>query len=174
MQVLNADTTHGHDLLPLEIGGFCPVEVTRSGAIIPADRALGLLRHDGRNYGFASAANAAAFAKDPQGMLQAVTRLARDHAHLIELLQLQSAFAAAGLGDGEGAAAAAPVRCDGGTQTEVHPMESNVVEGYEWNEWELRRKALKLANLRQKTTHSTQTHNSNFRRTNETQVYLPK
>lgn len=30
------------------------------------------------------------------------------------------------------------------------------------------------ANLRSKKTHSTQTHESNYRRANETQVYLPK
>ena len=45
---------------------------------------------------------------------------------------------------------------------------------YEWNEWEMRRKAIKLANLRKCVTHSTQTVFSNFKRENETQVYLPK
>lgn len=39
----------------------------------------------------------------------------------------------------------APVtKCDSGTQTDTHFMESNIVKSYEWNEWELRRKALKL------------------------------
>jgi hypothetical protein len=31
-----------------------------------------------------------------------------------------------------------------GTQTDTHILESNMVKSYEWNEWELRRKALKL------------------------------
>ena len=31
-----------------------------------------------------------------------------------------------------------------GTQTDTHFMESNIVKSYEWNEWELRRKAIKL------------------------------
>jgi hypothetical protein len=31
-----------------------------------------------------------------------------------------------------------------GTQTDTHILESNMVKTYEWNEWELRRKALKL------------------------------
>ena len=35
-------------------------------------------------------------------------------------------------------------KCDMGIQTEVHPIESNIVKSYEWNEWELRRKAIKL------------------------------
>lgn len=33
---------------------------------------------------------------------------------------------------------------DAGTQTDTHFLESNIVASYEWNEWELRRKALKL------------------------------
>lgn len=35
-------------------------------------------------------------------------------------------------------------KCDTGTQTDTHFMESNIVKSYEWNEWELRRKAIKL------------------------------
>ena len=31
-----------------------------------------------------------------------------------------------------------------GTQTDTHILESNIVKTYEWNEWELRLKALKL------------------------------
>lgn len=39
----------------------------------------------------------------------------------------------------------APVtKCDMGTQTDVHFLESNIVQSYVWNEWELRRKAIKL------------------------------
>ena len=38
-------------------------------------------------------------------------------------------------------------KCDMGMQTEVHPIESNIVKSYEWNEWELRRKAIKLVSV---------------------------
>ena len=42
----------------------------------------------------------------------------------------------------------APVKkADCGTQTDTHFMESNIVKTYEWNEWELRRKAIKLVIL---------------------------
>lgn len=33
---------------------------------------------------------------------------------------------------------------DCSAQTELHPLESNIDRSYEWNEWELRRKAIKL------------------------------
>lgn len=35
-------------------------------------------------------------------------------------------------------------KSDSSTQTEIHPLETNIVKSYEWNEWELRRKAIKL------------------------------
>ena len=34
-----------------------------------------------------------------------------------------------------------------GTQTDTHILEHNIVKDYEWNEWELRRKALKMVFL---------------------------
>ena len=49
----------------------------------------------------------------------------------------------------------APVtKCDSGTQTDTHFMESNIVKSYEWNEWELRRKALKLVSWKLDTYRS--------------------
>lgn len=35
-------------------------------------------------------------------------------------------------------------KCESGTQTDVHPVETNIVRTYEWNAWELRRKAIGL------------------------------
>ena len=35
-------------------------------------------------------------------------------------------------------------KCDSGTQTDTHILEANIAKSYEWNEWELRRKAIKL------------------------------
>ena len=61
-----------------------------------------------------------------------------------------------------------------GSQTPTHYVEKFVDPNYEWNEWALRRRALQMANLRQKQTHSGQTDKSHFRREVETQVHLPK
>nr|VZI05936.1 unnamed protein product [Spirometra erinaceieuropaei] len=63
---------------------------------------------------------------------------------------------------------------DFGIQTEVHPVESYIDSSYHWNEWELRRRALQMANIRRRLTHSVQTQLSNWRRDSATQVYLPK
>ena len=91
------------------------------------------------------------------------------------------------------------LQADADTQTDTHIMAPYIDKEYEWNEWEMRRKgtfyydwllktfasiiltlkfqicvAIKLANLRRYVTHSTQTVFSNYKRENETQVYLPK
>ncbi|CAB1435282.1 unnamed protein product [Pleuronectes platessa] len=65
-------------------------------------------------------------------------------------------------------------KCESSTQTDLHPVGTNIVKSYEWNEWELRRKAIRQANLRTKVTHSAQTDLSHMRRENITQTWLPK
>eukprot|EP00362_Geleiidae_sp_MMETSP1317_P000302 CAMPEP_0201285890 /NCGR_PEP_ID=MMETSP1317-20130820/113970_1 /ASSEMBLY_ACC=CAM_ASM_000770 /TAXON_ID=187299 /ORGANISM="Undescribed Undescribed, Strain Undescribed" /LENGTH=94 /DNA_ID=CAMNT_0047612033 /DNA_START=1601 /DNA_END=1885 /DNA_ORIENTATION=+ len=55
--------------------------------------------------------------------------------------------------------------------TPTHFYDSYVDSKYHWNEWELRRQALKMADIRQKATSAVQTDLSNMRRDNETQVY---
>lgn len=36
------------------------------------------------------------------------------------------------------------IKCDSSTQTDTHILPPTIVTSYEWNEWELRRKAIKL------------------------------
>jgi hypothetical protein len=69
---------------------------------------------------------------------------------------------------------AQPLQVDFGCQTPTHFVERNIDNTYEWSEWALRRRALALANLRQKRTHSTQTAASHFCRDAESQVWVPK
>eukprot|EP00392_Amoebophrya_sp_AT5.2_P006739 g6751.t1 len=63
---------------------------------------------------------------------------------------------------------------DGSTQTPTHFLDSHIDENYEWNEWKLRKDALRMADIRRKTTSSTQTVGSTFRRENETQTFLSR
>ena len=42
-------------------------------------------------------------------------------------------------------------KSESGCQTDTHILEHNIVKDYEWNEWELRRKALKLVSATYKT-----------------------
>ncbi|GBM67246.1 hypothetical protein AVEN_208952-1 [Araneus ventricosus] len=59
-------------------------------------------------------------------------------------------------------------------QTILHPTEKNIDYTYNWNQWSLRKQALKYVDLTSKKTLSTQTNLSHFRRENYSQVYLPK
>lgn len=38
-------------------------------------------------------------------------------------------------------------KCDSASQTDTHILEPNIVKTYAWNEWELRRKAIKLVRI---------------------------
>ena len=64
-----------------------------------------------------------------------------------------------------------PLSKDASTGTPTHFVESYIDINYHWNEWELRRRALKIVNLKNCSTTSQQTDASHFLRDNETQVY---
>lgn len=64
-----------------------------------------------------------------------------------------------------------PIVTEIGCQVDTHIVDENIDKKYKWNEWELRREALMLVNLKVKRTHSTQTNLSHFRRESETQYY---
>jgi len=59
-----------------------------------------------------------------------------------------------------------PIMVDKGIVTPTHFIEKHIEPNYVWNDWELRRKALQMANFRRKVTVSTQTELSNFRSDN--------
>merc|ERR1711977_242162 len=67
-----------------------------------------------------------------------------------------------------------PMKADVECSTPVHFVEENFDPTYEWNEWTMREKALKLADISKKMTSATQTKVSALRRDSSTQVYLPK
>jgi len=62
-------------------------------------------------------------------------------------------------------------KIDASTSTPIHFITKNLDINYEWNEWSLRRKALKLVNLKKCVTVSSQTLNSHYRSNISTQFY---
>ena len=60
--------------------------------------------------------------------------------------------------------------CDSACQTVLHPRDCNLDREYHWSEWELKRRALELANLRGRATHSAQTEEAAGRRDGQTQA----
>ncbi|XP_072189460.1 cilia- and flagella-associated protein 206 isoform X1 [Excalfactoria chinensis] len=162
----------------IQYHGFCAHTIGVKGLTIPGNPAIGILKHKDRCYVFSSKESAYIFAQDPDKFIQLNVEKAKEHAELIHLLDLHHQFGYLAPHMRLRSAGKLPMKptpkCDSGTQTDTHILPPTIVKSYEWNEWELRREAIKLANLRRKLTHAMQTQLSHLRRENSTQVYLPK
>jgi cilia- and flagella-associated protein 206 len=178
---LTAKSTPNFMSIPLEFQGYCAWSIVRRGGfLIPGRPALGILRYANRYYSFSSIEAIRAFHDDPDRYVQGVLERARAQPELIHLLCLQdeipnssiNSLLGGAMGFLSSGATAAPIKVDQGGQTPLHFVESHIEKDYEWNEWELRRKAIQLTNLINKRTHSTQTDKSHSRRDNSTQNYL--
>ncbi|XP_024913794.1 cilia- and flagella-associated protein 206 [Cynoglossus semilaevis] len=168
--------TAGFSEMLLQYNGFCgSTFVSKDGLLLPGNPHIGLLKHREKLYAFSSREAALTFASCPDKFISEVLERAKLSPELLQLLRLQQHVSGVSAGSelllGESALVKPVTKCEGGTQTDLHPVESNIVTSYEWNEWELRRKALKLADLRSKVTHSTQTHLSHMRRENASQTW---
>jgi hypothetical protein len=183
---LSIESTPEFMQLPLEYQGYCPwTIVQRKGLLLPGNPALGVVRYKNSFNVFVHEEALKEFMEDPRGYLDAVMEQARRNPELIHLLRLQEQFPKANLSKIVGATTgrvgpdgahpllgpAAPTMVDAATETPVHIVEKHIDPNYDWNEWSLRRKALKLTQLRKCRTVSTQTDNSHFRKDAETQHY---
>lgn len=181
--------------------GFCPVTYAQTGLLVPGrvlpaedPSCAGFIVMEGgsgrlalarpRYLAFANEAALRAFAAAPTPFLQAcgrecnrrepgVTLLLALADHLPRELYIEGARTvevseprASEKGPGDG------VKQDAGTQT--GQIDSYFDRNYRWNEWDLRRQALKLANLLHMRTHSTQTVASHYRSDRTTQAAPPK
>ncbi|NXU61741.1 CF206 protein, partial [Horornis vulcanius] len=175
---LSFATHDGLEALLIQYHGFCAHSIGVKGITLPGNPAIGILKHKEKYYVFSSKEAAYIFAQDPAKFIQLNVEIAKKYAELIQLLELHHQFEylvphAQTKNAKKGLMKPLP-KCDSSTQTDTHILPPTIVRSYEWNEWELRRKAIKLANLRRKLTHAMQTDLSHMRRENFTQVYLPK
>ncbi|KAH8047516.1 zinc ion transmembrane transporter [Aureococcus anophagefferens] len=191
---LSVETTPEFMQLPLEYQGFCGWTVAnRHGLLLPGKPALGVVKYRGSCYVFAHAVALKAFMDAPEAVREGVVAQATLAPELVHLLRLQDSYpgtsiakilasrAITGKGAEPGQATAvakallAPAATrDASTDTPVHFVEKHIDPAYEWNDWALRRRALRLAQLKHCATTSQQTDESHFRRNNTTQVFLPK
>lgn len=191
------DSTPEFMQLPLEYQGFCPwTIVERGGLLLPGDPSLGVVQYRDAYHVFVNERALGEFMVHPRRYVQGILKLAARQPSLIYLLRLQDSFPSinlssllkicqefrAGLASGAAASGGgvhpllAPPpsqKVDASTSTPTHFVEKHIDYNYEWNEWSLRRRAVKIANLRHCKTVSCQTNLSTFRREVDTQVYLP-
>ena len=168
--------------IPLDFLGFCLVNIVEEGLLMPGKPNLGVFKYNEKYCVFADQDQIDKFIQDPDKYLMSVVEQCRRMPELIHLLKMQDHFPDASLAallqgkDGMHPlfSISAPLMVDKGVETPVHFIEKNIEPNYHWNEWDLRKKALQMANIRKKVTVSAQTELSNFRIDNSTQVWLPK
>lgn len=182
--LLSVETTPEFLQLPLEYQGFCGWTVAnRQGLLLPGKPALGVVRYQGACYVFAHAVALRAFMRNPDAVKQAVLDAGAKAPELVHLLRIQDQYPGTSIAhvladrahNKKSAAAGprAPTK-DAATDTPTHFVEKHIDYAYDWNEWGLRRRALRLAQLKTCATTSVQTDKSHFRRDNHSQVYLPR
>lgn len=182
VQRLTSENTPDFMHLPLDFQGFCLWTIVRKqGLLVPGKPTLGVLKFRERHFVFSSPSAVNDFMENPNFYLDESLKVARHKPEIIHLLRMSEEFPKCSLThllqgkDGTPLfSVTAPLMLDQSEETPLHFVENNIDGNYHWNEWELRRKALQMANIRKKQTSGTQTDLSNFRRDGETQVYLPK
>uniref|UniRef100_A0A672Z7Q7 Cilia- and flagella-associated protein 206 n=1 Tax=Sphaeramia orbicularis TaxID=375764 RepID=A0A672Z7Q7_9TELE len=167
------------DQVLLQFNGFCGYTlVERDGLLLPGDPHIGILKHQQKLFVFSSTDAAVHFSAAPDQFISEVAEKAKRSPELIQLLRLHQQFPSVSpyseMKPGDSFVAKPISKCESGTQTDVHPLETNICRTYQWNQWELRRRAIKLADLRTRVTVSTQTPQSHMRRDNATQTWTPK
>lgn len=173
------ETTSPFEQLTLQYNGFCGhALVNRDGLLLPGNAQIGVLKYKEKFYVFSSKDAALKFASTPDEFIAEVAEKAKRCPELIQLLRLHQQFSCitpySELRSGENLLVRPITKSESSTQTDTHPLESHLDRVYEWNEWALRRKAIQLADLLSKQTHSTQTNVSHIRRDNTTQTYPSK
>ncbi|KAL2913743.1 hypothetical protein HK105_206759 [Polyrhizophydium stewartii] len=181
VEVVHPGNTTQYYKLPVEYGGFCAYSlITRSGLVVPGDKNLGMIRYKDRLFAFANLQAVAEFSKLPERYMEAVVELAKRQPGLVQLLHLYNYFPTvealerARSYTRQRLLGQMPMVAEMGCQVDTHIVDAHMNLKYRWNEWDLRRQALMLVNLKDKRTHSTQTDLSHFRRESETQYYQLK
>jgi hypothetical protein len=180
--LLTLKNTPDFNLLPLEFQGFCPWTIVEArGLLVPGKPSLGIVRYENQYYVCDHIMAVQAFMKKPEYYLSQIRERALRNPEFIHLLRLQKWFPTANIArllqkheQEMNNQAGQPFTRDAGTETPTHFQETYIDLNYHWNEWELRRRALKIVNLKHCATTSQQTDQSHYHRDNETQVYLPR
>ncbi|XP_012062355.1 PREDICTED: UPF0704 protein C6orf165 homolog [Atta cephalotes] len=159
------NVTKDFEKINLEFLGFCAwTFATSRGALIPGNPNNGVAKWRGKHYAFKSPEVADKFGKNPDRYVYDALNFVCNHAEYIHLFQLheeieamqsQEELTEKGL--------RLKTRHDQKVQTDVHILPPYIDKYYTSSVWELKRRALHLANISRCTTRSTQTFNSHFR-----------
>jgi len=165
---------------PLDFLGYCVWSIKRKdGLLVPGKPSLGVYRYKDKYCVFSSIQAIQDFLQAPGQYLDGVAEQCRKNPELIHLLRLEDNFKHVTIysliqsRDG-GPSLSTKLMVDKGCDTPTHFVEKNIDPNYCWNEWDLRRKAIQMANIRNKQTMACQTILSNFKVDSEAQVWPKK
>lgn len=99
---------------------------------------------------FATPEDAKAFSKNPDRCFRRAARIAQRWPELIFLLDIEHLVyhpSSLRWTDDAKNKMNYMISKNAGMQCETHPMSSNIVESYTWNEWELRRRGIVLVSI---------------------------
>ncbi|KAK2964197.1 putative Cilia- and flagella-associated protein 206 [Blattamonas nauphoetae] len=184
-------THSSFDSLQIDFNSFCPVcLVRRQGLLMGGDPTLGCAvwnSTDNETFSVLCSDESClrSFCQNPRWFVSTILKACKESPELVYLLKLNKHFT-----DFEILAPTHPIltraqlfaqlpttvpqqvrMVDSDSQTPHHFVTQKIVPKYEWNEWNMRREALKLVSLKTKRTLSSQTTQSHFRREAETQAY---
>ncbi len=137
--------------LILQFSGFCINSfVYGSGLPVLPNPNLGVFLWTDFKLMFATPEDAKDFSKNPDRCLRRAARIAQRWPELIILLNIEHlVYHPSNLrwSDDSKTFFNFVVSKNTGMQCEIHPMPSNIVENYTWNEWELRRRGIILVRV---------------------------
>ena len=174
---LSPKTTPDFQQTPLDYLGFCVWSiVSRGGLLIPGKPNLGVYRYKNKHCVFSDIDGIKHFVEKPGIYLEGVLEKCRKNPELIHLLRMDEHFKHLQINaiNQKQVKMSTKLLMDKGTETPVHFIEKNFDSNYCWNEWELRKKAIQMANIRKRKTKATQTTLSNFKVDSDTQTWLLK
>lgn len=165
---------------PLDYLGFCIWSIVeKNGLLIPGKPSLGVYRFKEKHCVFTGEKQIRDFVDDPGKYFDGVIDQCRKNPELIHLLRLDDVFKHISIlsllqSKEGGPGLSSKLMVDKSIETPTHFIEKNLDPNYCWNEWELRKKAIQMANIRNMQTKANQTILSNFKVDSETQVWLKK
>ena len=176
--------------IKLEYQGFCIITLLKRPDLLLNGKPSVVTKFKDKYMVFNSQSEIQDFIDDPDNYLTKIHSYVKKNPYLINLLNMTDEFPMANLSilfrDKDMYTykyKSSSIKVDKGFQTLVHVYEENFKDdeefpninpNYVWNEWDMKKNALQLADIMKKKTISCQTNLSHFRRDNETQVWIPK
>lgn len=180
--LLKQESTSDYLDIKLEYQGFCICTLLNKQGLLISGRPAVVAKYNDKYMVFCTHQCLQDFIDDPNKYVEGVVEYVKENSYLINLLNMTDEFPNANLAnmfrDKDNDAYKfknSKILVDLEFQTVDHIYPNGHIDpDYVWNEWDLKKKAIQLANIMKKKTVSSQTLLSHFRRDNETQVYLPK